>query len=199
MSFIVTGCGRSGTTRMKMALEACGAAVNQEGWFNPYREKVTEDDVAEYLSLGWSDVSWLAAPFITEFNVPVLHLVRHPVDVANSFLYLGDFREGIYGAFIGRHVSLTLTSELRDVLIYWDQWNALCERAKNWLLVRVEDMAEKAETIERFLGIRGLQEAWVNTPEYANRQSGYRRIVSRDCVVNLPSDVRERMMRYGYE
>lgn len=84
--FLVTGCGRSGTGYIADLCNFNDIKCGHEAIFTP--NKINEWD--ETL-IGES--SWYAAPFLdSRFkDIPILHIVRNPVNVINSFYRLGLF------------------------------------------------------------------------------------------------------------
>lgn len=80
---IVTGCGRSGTTSLSDVLSAAGLRCGHEKVFTVFGPKEARGFDA--------DSSWFAAPFLSTQpeDVRVIHLVRNPTRVVESFLRIG--------------------------------------------------------------------------------------------------------------
>jgi hypothetical protein len=82
--FVVTGCGRSGTTYLANLLTAAGVPCGHEeaySWAGPGRWR--DGRLAES--------SWLAAAQLDAVDVPVVLLVRHPLAVVRSLISIGYF------------------------------------------------------------------------------------------------------------
>lgn len=83
--FLVTGCGRSGTGFIAGFLTASGVPCGHEEIFTPTGMRDWNDKPGES--------SWFAAAMLYRLprNFPVIHVVRHPRDVAASWYRLGLF------------------------------------------------------------------------------------------------------------
>lgn len=82
---LITGCGRSGTGYISNYLTGAGIKCGHEDVFTLNGFKGWKDYEA--------DSSWFAAPFLDELDgdVRIVHIVRHPDKVVNSFYRLGLF------------------------------------------------------------------------------------------------------------
>jgi len=78
MKFIITGTGRSGTGFTYKTLELNGFKSGHEAVFT--HTKDTLKNIKDYDC----DVSWLAAPFLANYDIPKFHVVRNPVKVIES-------------------------------------------------------------------------------------------------------------------
>lgn len=89
-TFVVTGCGRSGTEYIARALEAAGLRCGHEVLFNPRTRAVPAFGAVD------GDVSWLAAPFVEALpaGTAVLHQVRDPFAVTASWFGLRFLADG---------------------------------------------------------------------------------------------------------
>jgi hypothetical protein len=86
--FVVTGCARSGTLFIAQALSGLGHPCDHEVLFNPDTKRVPDFGAAE------GDVSWLAAPFISDLpaGTVLLHQVRDPLATVRSLVGMRVFQ-----------------------------------------------------------------------------------------------------------
>lgn len=92
---LITGCGRSGTGFVADCLNQSGISCGHE-------EKISANRKDYSFS---AESSWFAAPYISEIDelTHIVHVVRKPTDVINSFLRIGFFRTyPLYNASEGR-------------------------------------------------------------------------------------------------
>lgn len=87
MRFVITGCGRSGTNYIANRLLASGVNCGHEQVFSVTGPLDNFDQFD-------GDSSWFAAPFIDSVSprLTVLHIVRDPRSVIESFHRIGLFR-----------------------------------------------------------------------------------------------------------
>ena len=88
--FIITGCGRSGTGYISSCLDESGIPCSHERVFSPKETHKTFSEIKN----GEGEASWYAAPFLQDaqkMSAKVIHIVRDPLAVANSFYRLGVF------------------------------------------------------------------------------------------------------------
>lgn len=86
--YIVTGCGRSGTGFLSGILAGVGVKCSHEKFFS------AKGQLQDLRSMGDGEceASWYAAPYLKNMaGLKVVHLVRDPLLVANSFYRLGLF------------------------------------------------------------------------------------------------------------
>lgn len=83
IEFLVTGCGRSGTQYASNRIAAAGIPCHHERRFTAFGHTEIFDSVGE--------CSWYAAPFLDRLppGTPVLHIVRSPEKVVDSFARIG--------------------------------------------------------------------------------------------------------------
>lgn len=91
--FVITGSGRCGTRYAAELLTRCGVSCGHEATFHP-------ENAAGWrgVPLDWgdrvADASWMAAPHVdilTYLGVPVILLVRDPLEVVRSLVELAFF------------------------------------------------------------------------------------------------------------
>lgn len=86
--YIVTGCGRSGTGFLAESLRNSGVPCTHEKFFSSKGRVQQIEDIGS----GECEASWYAAPYLQNVaGLKVVHVVRDPVKVANSFYRLGLF------------------------------------------------------------------------------------------------------------
>lgn len=95
--FLISGCGRSGTTWAHRLFTELGYRTRHENQFSPVKAG----------PLRVPESSWLAVPFLDDLptRVRVLRVMRDPYEVARSAAerpFLGDLKHP-YGAFVHRH------------------------------------------------------------------------------------------------
>jgi hypothetical protein len=83
--FVITGTGRCGTGYMANALMYNRVRCGHETLFTPEGKQPNP-----FLR---GDSSWMAAPHLPAWSGYVLHVVRNPLDVVNSFVGIGLFDE----------------------------------------------------------------------------------------------------------
>ncbi len=180
LKYIVTGTGRCGTVYMAKLLSSIGIPCTHEGIFQQdglvaaqkrmqeplevskiakmTREWLTDEEVV-------AESSYMAAPFLDQLDATIIHVVRHPMKVINSFvagleyfndwcLEKPDFAE--YHRFIYNeiHELYQDMSSLERCIIYWTKWNQLItQKSKNkrYFLYRIEQSPIK---LFDFLGIK---------------------------------------------
>lgn len=119
---IICGTGRCGTGYVARILRTAGLRCGHEKAFSAAGWRPTLDlDV---------EVSWLAWPYTSEAEGPVVQLVRDPVHVINSFLALGFFSNEFsspHKRFASRFFDFT-GDEVSDAIRWYLQLNRHLER-----------------------------------------------------------------------
>ncbi len=199
LKLLVTGTGRCGTAFACQVLRSAGLECGHESIFGA---SMTLPGVPRYVNaLGEefdADSSWLAAPWLSHpclANVRVIHQVRHPVRVMESFIQQGMYREDTpCTRFLERHLpQVRLHEDFRvRAMVHWILWNQMitssCPRA---IVHRVED------GIEAFLARAGVED-W-RRPVYDNTSlnSGPNRVEHPD-IDNYPDgEWKERLVAYA--
>lgn len=145
MRLIITGCGRSGTGFLSRVLTDSGLRCGHENVF-------TERGVRPWGNLR-ADSSWYAVASLDSIPAAdrVVHLIRHPLDCARSFLGIGFFQRPPSPERRPRHgvidrvdpSILRQPTELDRFIRYWTRWNGLVvPRAHKTL--RLEDVDASA-------------------------------------------------------
>ena len=145
MRFLVVGTGRCGTTWLSEVLTAAGVPTGHEDVFTAVGIRdmwcwLGEDGKVHSLA---GDVSLYAVPFLREWDGPVLHMVRHPLDCIGSLAgwRLPSFpnTQGEGGQLVNAHLPWTCSDQITASARYWHDWNVMAERGADYLRFRVED------------------------------------------------------------
>jgi len=89
IDFIITGTGRSTTKYTAEVLTAAGLPCGHEHACSSWMDDYSDDQVWRDAPNGVGESSWQAAPFTDAMQaegVKVVHLIRHPADVASSMV-----------------------------------------------------------------------------------------------------------------
>lgn len=136
-SFVISGCGRSGTMGMAQLLNNAGVPTSFEDFF---RRVMLPNDVARYQT--WletagvaGEVSGLSPPYLKWLpeEILVMHQVRNPVAVVASLMGLRNLHPGSHWLanirFNFRYLPEMKHSDEPLVLClkYWLGWNSLIE------------------------------------------------------------------------
>lgn len=230
LSHIICGTGRCGTVYMSRLFTSLGipcgheAVFTYEGWnaaVNRLHGRDDPDHSAVSVADGWStpdlnnieaESSYMAAPFLGRdliSNCRVLHVVRHPVRVINSFCnFLNYFERDRpsnnfnfkWEKFIYYHaprLAEGLTQHERGAL-YYIEWNKMIERntpPERYHRVRIED---GNDIVTSYLKVAASNHAYNN-----KKCNGHEIIGKRFQLIQLnDSDVRSELIdmgnRYGY-
>ena len=233
---LVTGTGRCGTVFMARLLTSLGVMCGHEAVFDlagpeGARQRLdTESIKTSYVSTvnalrneelaGWFDPatvraesSYMAAPFIDGEllrNVPVLHVVRQPMQVISSFCKdIGFFRDGDslfapYRDFVLAHIGsdvMTLPTEIERTALFWMRWNRMIEDKaadRPYLRVKVEGAPDDALLDFLKVAPAAREQAWADTTTNSwKRRDGDLRIDDLPAG-RLRDDVTALAERYGY-
>ena len=137
--FVITGTGRCGTSYMSTVMQACRIITGHE-------QKYTADGYKPNPFIR-GDASWLAVPYLDRFTGYVLHLVRHPLDVINSYTGIGFFDDG------DQHGGWSEFSRTHAPDV-WEH-DTPVERAMAWYVTwnrRIEEYAHKRLQVEQVTG-----------------------------------------------
>lgn len=118
---LVTGTGRCGTGYVATLLNAVAIPATHEGVWS-----------TETRPWSWQRVecSWLAVPHLESFDGPIVHLVRHPLDVINSLMGIEFFTNPVHGDYVARAreiVDLDGLEPLEQAMKFWVEMNRLIE------------------------------------------------------------------------
>jgi len=228
LKYIITGTGRCGTVFVARLLTSVGIPCGHESifdWRGPrWAEKrlAGEEPLqtsfvskAKYDGKEWRDIdewinlndlqaesSYMSAPFLGEMleGVPVIHVVRNPIKVVNSFCnYIDYFKGGegtnSYEQLIYRHIP-----ELKEDMpqydracLYYVRWNQMIEK-HDAFFYKIED---GPQPLLDFLGASGdhFDDRNVNTLQRrCNNRFTANQIESKE----IQEEFIEMGTRYGY-
>ncbi len=191
---IVTGCQRSGTKTIAKIF-----GIYHEKQFTPRLDWQTACEIKNILS----ESSWMARPFVSlllQRHIPIIHLVRHPLDVISSLLgsnFWGEDPKGIldykpYQIFICTYIkipeeeSISTASQQRDIfksLFYWVYWNQPLEQFPR---ICIEDF-QNTPTLNAIV-LRGHERAEISWDD-----------IIKSCPSSLIHKAEEMLDKYGYK
>lgn len=186
LKYLVTGTGRCGTVYLSRLLTSLGIPCGHESVFDwrgieHARKKLSGEILPEFSYVSrmklhkgkwipddaWladsfdisAESSYMAAPFLGEINTTVIHLVRDPNKVVQSFVnhidyFQSEIPTNAYERFIYHHVP-ELTEKMHPfdrAALFYVRWNEMIEKHRPELFHRVEDGSEK---IMEFLNVTG--------------------------------------------
>lgn len=225
---IVTGTGRCGTVFMANALTSMGWPCGHEAVFGiggldkareitrgnskPENSNISRSE--EILSEGMDlvgDSSYMAAPFLREFDATVIHIVRNPILVVSSMTgeFFRNFSQPFptdledrpdhlaYEEFMYKHVPELGEDmpQLDRACLFYMRWNEIIESSgKVDLFHRIEDSTERIKKLFLFKGYC-----------YANKRCNSLSSSSRKWRISninngtIRKGMKDIMKRYGYE
>ena len=144
--FIIAGTGRCGTVYIAWLLSQLGIPTKHEYFYGPQ---------GFHKRVGYKgESSWLAVPFLDDFDGKVIHQIRHPVKTINSFVSVRALdtsrMNNQYVRFINKHFDLT-GNQLEDSMRYYLEWNQKIEKHEG-IRVRLEEINESIPKIMDYLG-----------------------------------------------
>ena len=218
LKLIVTGTGRCGTVFLARWLTSLGMPCGHESIYD-YRgleaakrrlsgeEKVClsfcsttkRDEEGKWHSIPeWlkdlndivADSSYMAAPHLEHIECPILHVVRHPSKVINSFCNYIDYftshePQNVYEQFIYKTLP-ELTHEMPQydrAALYYVLWNRMIEpyAGLRW------DIEGNPNVVMNWLGIKGevFEDKSINTFKKPAKRFAIRDIQSNDIKNQL--------------
>jgi len=229
LKYIVTGTGRCGTVFMARFLTSLGIPCGHESIFysdgldmavqrltghmpirlsNVSKADAKNDLWLENLNNIEADSSYMAAPYLNQECLResvVIHVVRHPVRVVNSFCnYINYFenptpKDG-YEANIYNHLPL-LKEEMPTydrAALYYVMWNEMIEEAllnRGFFFHRIED--NKQELLE-FLDCQPTNGVFNNTKVNTFKKPGASFQIDHISNKDLKKRFVDMGRRYGY-
>ncbi|MBI1330645.1 MAG: hypothetical protein GC166_12180 [Alphaproteobacteria bacterium] len=192
--FIVAGTGRTGSALIAELLQSAGIACGHESVFTPWGVCYQRELIG--------DSSWLAVPYLNEFSGHILHLVRSPEKVAQSFLDIGFFdpdTDTAYSRFARRFVPIT-GNPVDDAFRWYFEWNSRIEAVAH-ARFDLDDVQSLISHTASLLGVKLPGDA-VALQNPVNRKEGSknRRHAARiEAIadVRLRRDVEAMAARYG--
>lgn len=196
-NFAIVGTGRSGSRFISAALQAAGIDCGHESWWGPTaNRRVPGLD---------GDSSWLAVPHLDEFDGPVLHQVRHPLDVIRSLVGITMFSNPEHREFrwfMYAHQPGLTGDDVHDAMLWWTEWNRRCERHAV-LRYRVEDvdadlLAHIAAVAGHPIGVGDAAVALEQVPNNVNSRPRAQLTFDDLPAGPLRDQVAEQADEYGY-
>lgn len=154
-----------------------------------------------------ADASYMAMPYLDDprlSDTPVLHIVRHPLDVISSFVldlgYFGgdkpDDYHDIWENWISKHWNSPNSNAATNAADYYVFWNRqISRKASNCHRIRIEDGID-SKSLE-FLGATGWDTAVIDANSFRYRRT-QRPIQWNDIDQPQRSDLIKLTKEYGY-
>jgi hypothetical protein len=228
LQYVVTGTGRSGTVYLANLLTKCGLPCGHESIFTPWgldealarlagKSAVNVSSISVESCGDWfdgsrdlvADSSYMAAPFLDHAvlqDAHVLHVVRHPMDVINSFVIgLNYFQAWIppdpWHTLIYTHVpELRLDYHpLERAALYYVRWNQMIERraaGRPYFFCQLETVPGQ---LLAYLGRRCEDESLLAARRVNSRMGGKPEYTFEDIPAgSIRRELRDLSERYGY-
>jgi hypothetical protein len=231
IKYLITGTGRCGTVYMAKAFTKSGISCSHEAVFTEYGLDFAYDrlngvrpiqlshcSTSKFVNGHWEGVgsyieditsiqaesSYLAAPFLNHpllEKATIIHLVRHPNDVINSFCnHLKYFAEpnptNQYEEFIFTHLpelKARMTQYERGAMFYI-LWNQMIEKCGRRKFHRIEDPLQDLASVLN-IPLLEIEDKKANTIKMSNaREFTLQDIPSTEIKNSLEKMVKE----YGY-
>lgn len=230
LEYLITGTGRCGTVYMARCLTDWGIPCGHESIFNfegltgaerrlngttpislSNTSKMEWTPKAVFFRKDYVDVnkgikaesSYMAAPYLNLDifkDVKIIHVVRHPFFVINSFLnhitYFRNESSNSYEIFIYRNLPTIKSESLshyEKAALYYIEWNELIEKHSDFFQ-KIED---PLEDLKSFLNVTG--------PDFPDKSiNTYRKKIDSffDITYVENKDIRDRLVNkgesYGY-
>lgn len=199
--FVIAGTGRSGTKWCATALRVAGVLCGHEQVF-------CTEQLVDMGPQTWhdfeGDASLAAVPFLDRHDdCRRVLVVRHPLDVAASFLHVGPFTHGSQPrgllAYLERRLPTVLDAEneVTAALQYWVLWNQMALAVVDEV-ARLEDL-----DLPRLLGLVKRDGRWPLYPfDRPVNASAARSLGDEDLIEIHPAllgHVEELARELGYE
>lgn len=222
--FLITGCGRSGTTFSAELFTRLGCPCAHEEYFGARRPRWIVEKLADLgvITLAWKmppygEAAWQAAALLPLLprDLVVFHQVRHPLDYIRSRHKKGwvhghtRHRRLPHFPKIRREAfrALPLVEQVDLIARFWIDWNELVETRvgeRSYLRYRVEDMnvdlvARMLNMIDFPLERQLVESTLVDLPTDVNTRGSKRQDITWD-LISAPIRKRLEMLatRYGY-
>ena len=152
IKYLISGTPRSGTGFMSQLMSSAGIPIGHEMFFGMPGH-------GYYPINAQGDSSWMAVPFIQNFDAIVIHIVRNPLDNIASLIHRNTFSEesiksSIYTFFkMMRLPSLSQFGGMDMYLHFWLNWNKQIDLVEN-VRVSLEDVIKDPKPMLDDLGIQ---------------------------------------------
>lgn len=228
LQYLVTGTGRCGTVYLANLLTKSGLPCGHESIFTPWgldeaiarldgRSPIQVSAISLASCGDWfpeagavvADSSYMAAPFLDHAllrDVRIIHVVRHPMDVINSFVVgLNYFQEwlppDVWHQFIYTHApELRLDYHPLDrAALYYIRWNRMIEKrsaGRAYFFCQVETITHR---LFDYLGRSCHDEKLLSARTINGRMDGKPEYHFEDIPSTaLRRELRDLAERYGY-
>lgn len=204
IGFVITGCGRSGTMWAAEALTAAELPCTHEHSCSSWTDDYGDDQIWRDTPASLGESSWQAAPFVGEMQragVPVVHLVRHPVEVAsslvsNQMLLPVDGELKPWHKFLSAHIGdwIWRLHPHDRALQFWTDWNRLIEQPDlRWLQpVDVFDLDALSRRVGRQIDVHKA----ARVPRTVNRRADVDRLERRQFTDSIYDDAMDLWRSY---
>lgn len=184
--FLITGCGRSGTKYIAIALQRSGLDVGHERMGN-------DGIVSAFYCLDVNQYPGKHSVPRPEFNL-ILHQVREPLET------IASLQTGKSWGWICKFQPIDIDAPLLKRCCY--HWLMLSEEAERQavLTYRIESLEDEWPTLQRLIGFEAPYSAIANLPRTVNARK-HDDITWSDVKQAAPEiydDIRAAANRYGY-
>jgi len=199
LDYIISGTPRSGTGFMAKLFTSAGIPIGHEMFFGMPGH-------GYYPQNARGDSSWMAVPFIHNFDSTVIHIVRNPLKTLASLLHRETFSEermakSIYTFFKTVRVpSLDRYEGLDKYLAFYLDWNKAIDQVEN-IRVKLEDVTKDPKPMLDDLGIKYDPAKLYNKPY--NQSNNPTPNLTLDNFTTCTPELLEKFIKlarsYGYE
>jgi hypothetical protein len=207
MKYLITGTGRCGTGYVALVLNSTGVTkCTHEQVFNVRGIDFAREQIAMRRNnpqWGWDgESSWYATAYLDDSildGVTIIHLVRHPKEVIDSQLSMGNWTHPAYNgakALLPYLPGLALCRTPLEMSAYWYvEWNRLIEPHAD-IFHRVED---DVRILLDKLDVEHIGKVLFDDKKYNTRRIYPSDVNLReDLSEPLCSEIIEMAHRYGY-
>jgi hypothetical protein len=135
LRFIVLSTGRAGSGFVSATCTELGFPCGHEYFFNPWTAHLHLDEIKGINPGLVGDSAWPAVGWLDEFSeeLPLFHLVRHPMKYVNSLTQPPGYWAGAGGPYVQfKKVAISELqqpglSEEESSMIHWLRWNQMIE------------------------------------------------------------------------
>lgn len=209
IDFVITGCGRSGTMWVAEALTAAELPCAHEHFCSSWTDDYGDDQIWRDAPSGVGESSWQAAPFVGEMQaagVPVVHLVRHPIEVASSLIanrmllpvQVSEERWELkpWHQFLTTHIGdwVWRLHPHDRALQFWTDWNKLIEKPDlRWLQpVDMYDLDALSHRVARPIDVHKAAQV----PRTVNSRRPVDRLLPQDFTSSVYDDAMDLWKSY---
>lgn len=223
--FVITGCGRSGTTYTAKILSQVGCPCTHEQFFTGSKPTALKAFMARngLRQLSWNpsiigEAAWEAAPWLPHLpeDTLIFHQLRHPLDFIRSRQKKG----WVHGRFRSRHLphiprmdktsfaALPLSEQASWLARFWIDWNAMVESrasGKHYQRYRIEEfdlpqLQNILEQVEFPHDRERVEHIFEALPRNVNTRGQKREDITPDLLPGpLLDELTETAAYYGYQ